>query len=31
MYFESEDLGLHKGERFAIDFDKAFASLGRLM
>ena len=27
VYLESEDLGLDEGERFAIDFDKAFAFL----
>lgn len=27
QYFESENFGLGQGERFAIDFDKAFTSL----
>ena len=26
-YFEAQDLGLNEGERFAVDFDKAFARL----
>jgi hypothetical protein len=27
IYFESEDLGLDEVERFAVDFDEAFALL----
>lgn len=31
MYLEAEDFGLGEGERFAVDFDEAFALLGLIV